>query len=385
MRIVHVSVGGVPVLHRYGGAIQRRVIETAVAQAARGDDVVVYSPGDADERQQYHGVEVRSVICKQPGRLGWIELQRRMVAEVTNEHADVLHFHSQPEGAILSRNIAAKKFLSYDYFLIRGGRKTPLYPLYRHFLGAFDALLPVSQYCLEESRRFWHHKPERMRVLPNGVSTTQFRPDQDLQRAERATLGIEKRVVLYVGRLCQQKGTDILIDACRLLKERGDEVQLVVAGPIGQFGQSDDSTEHWQERIQEVGGIYLGPVAEERLCAVYNMADLFIMPTRTLEMFGMAAVEAQACGKPTIASDHGGLIETVPDDCGARFPVGDVRALATRISYFLDHRTAYERASANALRNAARYDWERIVDQLVPIYGETPPSDVARQRMVAAT
>jgi len=372
MRIVHVSVGGVPVLHRYGGAIQRRVIETAVAQAARGDEVIVYSPGDMNGQQQYRGVEIRFVVCKRPRRLGWIELQQHMVADVKNEHVDVLHFHSQQEGGILSRNLAAKKILSYDYFLIRGGRKTPFYPLYRHFLGAFDALLPVSQYCLEESRRFWNLKPERMQVLPNGVSTTQFRPDPDLQRAERARLGVQKRVVLYVGRVCQQKGTDILIDACRLLKERGDEVQLVVAGPIGQFGQSDDSAERWQERIQEVGGIYLGAVAEEKLCAVYNLADIFVMPTRTLEMFGMAAVEAQACGKPTIASDHGGLIETVPEDCGARFPVGDVRALATRIAYFLDHRTAYERASVNALRNASRYDWERIVDQLAPIYRKTP-------------
>jgi len=385
MRIVHVSVAGMPVLYRYGGAIQRRVIETAIAQAARGDDVVVYSPGETDGRQQYRGVEVRSVACKRAGRLGGIELQRRMVADMEDEQLDILHFHSQPEGAILSRRIAAKKFLSYDYFLIRWGRKTPLYPLYRHFFGSFDALLPVSQYCFDESRRFWRIAPDSMRVLPNGVSTAQFRPDRALQQAERQKLDIHKRVVLYVGRVCRQKGTDVLIDACKWLNERRDDIQLVVAGPIGQFGQTDDSTEGWEVRIRRAGGIYLGPVAEERLCAIYNMADIFVMPTRTLEMFGMAAVEAQACGKPVIASDHGGLVETVPDDCGARFPVGDARALATQLAYFIDHQTAYERAAANALGNAARYDWERIVDQLAVIYRETPAAPASRRLAEAMT
>ena len=49
------------------------------------------------------------------------------------------------------------------------------------------------------------------------------------------------------------------------------------------------------------------------------------MPTREFEMFGMAAVEALACGKPVVASDHGGLKETVPDACGGRFTPGNER------------------------------------------------------------
>jgi glycosyltransferase involved in cell wall biosynthesis len=377
MRIVHVSVGGTPVLHRFGGAIQRRVIETAVRQAARGDEVIVYSPGAADERRAYRGAEIRFLACKRKGTLGWIELQRRVVRDLAGEAVDVLHFHSQPEGAVLSRKIAAKKVLSYDYFLFRRGRKTPLFPLYRRFLRAFDAHLPVSEYCRDESQAYWHLPAEKMRVLPNGVSMEQFQPDPALARAEREAHGITKRVVLYVGRVCEQKGTDLLIDACQALNARRDDVQLVVAGPIGQFGRTEDS-EGWAERIARAGGVYLGPVAEEKLRATYNMADIFVMPTRVHEMFGMAAVEAQACGKPVVASDHGGLIETVPTDCGARVPVGDATAVATGIERLLDDPAAYERAATNALRNAARYDWERVVDDLDAIYRETPATHTRR-------
>src|SRR5207244_1408501 len=104
-------------------------------------------------------------------------------------------------------------------------------------------------------------------------------------------------------------------------------------------------------------GLYLGAVEESRLRAVYNLADVFVMPTRKSEMFGMAAVEAQACGKPVIASDHGGLQEVVPEDCGARFPVGNAEKLADEIEKLIDDPSLYASCSANALRNAAKYAW----------------------------
>ena len=374
MRIVHVSVGSVPVLYRYGGAIQRRIIEIAQEQAARGHEVVVYSVGEADGRLHHGGVEVRFLACRSSSRyrhllrLGWIELQMRVAADLRRERVDILHFHSQPEGALLSRGIPAVKFLSFDSFLFHGGRGSPLYPFYRRSLNAFDGLLPVSGYCLDESRRYWGLPPDRMHVLYNGVNVGQFHPDADLQRAEKEALGIEERVILYLGRVCRQKGTDLLLDAYRALRRRRDDIRLVVAGPIGQFGRLGGDNGEWQDRIRDVGGLYLGPVAEERVAGLYNLADIFVMPTREFEMFGMAAVEAQACGKPVVASDHGGLRETVPVGCGARFATGDHRDLAEKIGYLLDDREAYHLASSRARDNALSFGWARIAERLGDLY-----------------
>jgi glycosyltransferase involved in cell wall biosynthesis len=153
----------------------------------------------------------------------------------------------------------------------------------------------------------------------------------------------------------------------RLLNDRRRDCQLVIAGPIGQFGLTDDP-EHWVERIREVGGKYLGAIEENRLAAIYNLADVFVMPTRLLEMFGMAAVEAQACGKPVVAADQGGLQEVVPSDCGARFPVGNANRLAEEIEKLLDDPKRYQTCAANARRNAAQYDWKSICDTLDTLY-----------------
>ncbi len=367
MHISHVSVSTLPVLHRFGGAIERRIMEVARAQARRGHVVRVYSIGDREETRDLDGVTYRFVKCRT--RLPWrhLEFQYRTARELRRSGGDVVHFHSQPEGALMSRGVSAKKVLSYDYYAFRGGRRTPLYHAYKQVLRRFDLLLPCSEYCLQESKSFWDLPGSKLRVLYNGVNPEQFRPDPAAAAAERARLGIDRRVVLYVGRVCTQKGSDVLLEAMASLNRRRRDAQLVVAGPIGQFGLRDDP-EHWAERIARVGGRYLGAVEEGRLAAVYNLADVFVMPTRLLEMFGMAAVEAQACGKPVIASDHGGLREVVPADCGARFPAGDSARLAEEIERLLDDPGRHAACSAAALRNAARYRWDAVCDTLENLY-----------------
>ena len=367
MNISHISVSTLPVLYHLGGAIERRIVEIATEQARRGHRVKVYSVGDTSDTRSVNGVTYRFLRCRTPLPFKHVEFQYRVVRELKKHSTDVLHFHSQPEGAWLSKTITAKKILSYDFFQFRGGRRTPLYHVYKRLLPCFDLLLPCSQYCLDESQAFWGFPPEKLRVLYNGVNTRQFRPDVDAAVRERRALRIDKKVMLYVGRVCEQKGSDVLLQAAMTLRNRRRDVLLVVAGPIGQFGSNDDPN-RWIERIRNVGGRYLGAVEDSRLNAVYNLADVFLMPTRANEMFGMAAVEAQACGKPVVCSDTGGLREVVPPACGARFPVGDASRMADEIETLLDDSSLYATRSVNALKNAAMYDWARICDTCDELY-----------------
>jgi len=371
MKIVHVCLPSLPVLYPWGGAIQRRIFEISRNQARYGHNVLVYSIGNKRGVKIIDGIEIHYLTCCLSGPFKALEYQIRVVLDMKKKFhdIDVLHFHSIPEGAFLSTKMPARKFLSYDYYNFHGIKKQSFfYYLYRLLILRFDFLLPCSLYCLEESKEFWKLPSRRMHVVYNGVNLNQFHPDTDLRKKERAILGIEdKKVILYVGRVCYQKGTDILIRAVQRLNHDEERVRLLIAGPISQFGKTYKA-DTWQKLISDTGGIYLGPVHEKRLPAIYNACDIFVMPTREFEMFGMAAIEAQACGKPVIASDHGGLKEVVPEECGGRFPINSDLELARKINLLLDNDDYYRSASKNAVENAVNYDWDIISKRLDDLY-----------------
>jgi glycosyltransferase involved in cell wall biosynthesis len=114
--------------------------------------------------------------------------------------------------------------------------------------------------------------------------------------------------------------------------------------------------------------IYLGPVEEAVLPSVYNMADVFVMPTRAYEMFGMAAIEAQACGKPVVCSNHGGLPEVISESSGLLFRTGDSADLAQKLRTLMDDGAMRQRFSKAAVGNARRFAWETITHKLYRVY-----------------
>ena len=228
-------------------------------------------------------------------------------------------------------------------------------------------MLPCSEYCRDTSSQYWGLPEARTLVLHNGVDLAQFAPDPEARAGMRARLGLDGPTLLYVGRVCEQKGSDLLLQAFAALRERRPEVRLVVAGPIGQFDQRGDP-QGWRDRLARAGARYLGPVEEAELAAVYNAADVFVMPTRRWEMFGMAAVEAQACGVPVVASDGGGLRETVPDGCGLRFEPGSADALVEAVQHLLADEDLRRRLGEEAHRQAARFGWGEIARRAGAVY-----------------
>jgi glycosyltransferase involved in cell wall biosynthesis len=343
------------------------MLELAKAQAARGSQVTVYSAEDQTGSAQRDGFELRSLRCRWSGTARRFEFLIKCLRDVRRLRPEVLHFHSVPEASFFAHRIDARTVLSYDHYLFFRGKRTPLYWWFRQGLRRFDYLLPVSEYCLTNSVSYWGLEGARVRVLFNGVNLNQFHPDSAGARQWKQDLGLnDDPVVMYVGRVCRQKGTDVLLDAYVRVKEKMPNVRLVIAGPAERFGHATGSD--LTARIAELGGIYLGAVEEDELARAYNLCDVFVMPTRTEEMFGMAAVEAQACGKPAVCSRHGGLVEVVCDKSGHFFPIGDSAALAEELVALLSNVELRQQMSAAARENAQRFDWNVLAADLEPIY-----------------
>ena len=365
LQVAHVGSVDVHPLHRRGGATQRRIVETASRQAQLGYDVAVYAAGDRDRVEQVRGFELRTVRCWSSGRVRRFEFLTRATADLRRRRPGVVHFHGNPEGA-LALHGACRSVMQFDFYIFLRGRAKALY---RHALRKFDRLLPVSRYCARSAIEYWNTADVPSEVLYNGVNVEQFAPDPAAGAAMRARCGVgDAPVALYVGRVCEQKGTDTLLSAHQLLRARMPQARLVVAGPPGQFGRTDGTP--LTARIAEVGGLYLGAVDESDLSAVYNMCDVFVMPTREYEMFGMAAAEAQACGKPVISTRHGGLVEVVSEASGAYFNPGDAAELARKLELLLTDHALYRQLAGAARTNAMRFAWPGIIGQIDRIYRE---------------
>ncbi|HXM42329.1 MAG TPA: glycosyltransferase family 4 protein [Bryobacteraceae bacterium] len=361
--IVHVGPSHLPLPARLGGAIERRMIELAEAQARGGEQVIVYSGGAETGWRKYRGVWIRYLSGSRT------DFALRFVLDVVSHTPRVIHVHNRAEIAWLAKATGRGPIvLSCDYHFEPWRRfphlRTLSKAVWRQCLLASDCIAPVSDYCREMFQGYWNLPDGKLTPIPNGVDCARFRPDSALRAEWRARLGLDARpMILYVGRLCEQKGTDLLAAAYRRLKR---PATLVLAGPCEQFGTTRLNA--LAAQVQEAGGVYLPPLDDADMPGIYNACDIFVMPTRELEMFGMAAVEAQACGKPVVASDHGGLRETVPVSAGVRFRTGDAMDLAAHLEALLGNPDLLSALATGARESAERYDWPGIAQHCNEVY-----------------
>ncbi len=370
--VVHIGPFNLELPARRGGAIERRMIELASAQARRGDRVIVFSLGRRIDEQEFSGFHIRYRPADS-SRSARLRLSWACAREIAAMSPRVAHLHSRAEIAWMLRRLApsVRTVLSCDYHL------EPLHAvpvvnaasraIWKHCLRSVSVVSPVSEYCARQYTDRWSLDPGRVAVIPNGVDAGRFRPSHEAGQVWRKRLGLDGRTVaLYVGRLCEQKGTDLLVEAWRPVRARLPDARLVAVGPADKFGHSH-SNQVMQDLLR-AGGIHVPPVEDDELAGVYNMADVFVMPTRELEMFGLAAVEAQACGKPVVASDQGGLRETVTPRSGIHFKAGDAQGLAFALERMLGSAELRIILSGGARREALRFSWDHIARRCEQVY-----------------
>lgn len=179
--------------------------------------------------------------------------------------------------------------------------------------------------------------------------------------------------LFYAGKLIERLGPQHLVEAARILKERGVPFSLSMAG-----------TGYMQEEIAAkikdyglAGNIDLkGFIYKEALIEEYRNCDIFIFPSiidsrGDTTGLGMVAMDALFYAKPVIASAVGGVVDIIIDGkTGYNVPQKDDLALAEKIIYVRDH---YEEASALALKGHAyaleNFSWGAVVSRLLKVYG----------------
>ena len=168
-------------------------------------------------------------------------------------------------------------------------------------------IVVLSEYTKEKLESTYSLPPEKIYVIPAGVDLTRFRPKDDKQ-SFRNLLGIPNGhfTLLTVRNLEPRMGLENLIQAFKIILAEKAHVSLVVGGegPLAQDLKSLARKSGVENNVK-----FVGYIPEEELPCYYQMADLFILPTRELEGFGLVTVEALASGLPVFGTPVGGTKE----------------------------------------------------------------------------
>ena len=216
------------------------------------------------------------------------------------------HLFMAPLAALIAR-IKNAKLIVQTHGIEAWPKPTPRQ---REAVEAADLVLSVSRHTRAAVLSWATIAPARVVVVPNTVRN-EFTPGDGSKM--RAALGMEgKRVLLTVARMDseqQYKGQDRMIAAMPHLVAMGDDVHYLIAG------EGDDRPR--LEALARETGVsdrvhFLGPVPSQQLKALYRVADLYVMPS-TGEGFGIAFLEAMACGTPALGLSVGGASDALAD------------------------------------------------------------------------
>ena len=249
----------------------------------------------------------------------------------------------------------------------------PLSRTHRYALSNTARVIAVSEAVARSLRARKIFEEEKIRVVENGVETARFARARAEFESEPRAAGDSLRVGI-VGELSELKGQEDFVRAAAVVARGfGPRVEFVVVGEDhSRGGQYRARLERLVSQSNLSGRVHLlGRVGEDRLMRVMASLDLLVSASRS-EAFGMAMVEALACGVPVVANATEGAREIVEDGAtGMLVPVGDVDALAFAITSLLEDDARRHTFGARAQEVAReRFDLARMVEATERVYEE---------------
>ena len=246
----------------------------------------------------------------------------------------LLHFHN--------KGVASRQDRLVDNFLYR-----------RLFHGSHVILLSPLLY--PDIRKYV--APELVSYCPNGLSVP-----------ETVHAPGEVPRILFLSNLLRSKGVPVLLEACRILKDRGLPFSCSLVGALSADYPGDTLSAEIREKGLDDRVVYEGPVYGEGKWAVFSKADVFVHPTLN-DSFPLVILEAMGSGLPVVATEEGGIPEMVRNGVdGLTCPKNDPAALADALGKLLSDKELRTRmGESGKARYRERYTEEQFEKRFVDI------------------
>jgi glycosyltransferase involved in cell wall biosynthesis len=357
------------------GGAERGTVELAGALVAAGWTSYVASGGGPLEREIARAGATHLTLplaSKNPlvMRRNTVELTRL----IRRLGIDVVHARSRAPAwsACAAARATGRHFVTT--FHNAYGARTALKRRYNSVMAQGDRVIAISDFVADHAASVYGVGRDRLRTIPRGVDLEIFDPHRvgaqriiNLARQWRLPDGLP--VVMLPGRLTRWKGGLDFIAAIATLGRR--DICCVLVGSEQRHGFRREL----EAAIRDNGLAGVFRLVDEcrDMPAAYMLTDVVVSASRDPEGFGRIIVEAQAMGRPVVATDHGGARETiVPGATGWLAPPRDSAAIAAAIGEALalaahERRQLAERSIAHI---AARYTSEAMCARTIHVYEE---------------
>ena len=357
------------------------IVATELGQqlAARGHEVhfVSYAlPFRLDKyatNLMYHGVETTAYpLFKFPPYT--LTLAAKMAEVSRNFNLDVLHVHyAIPHAAcaFLARQLLGAErggqpkiittLHGTDITLV--GSDPSFFDITRFSILASDGITAVSKYLADETTEVFRIDKE-IRVVHNFFDEKRFKPTTS-ECSRKEFVSEDEFLIMHISNFRPVKRTLDVIDIFdKIASEVPARLVLIGEGPDTILARRQVTKKGLTDRV-----VFLGN--QSRVEAVLPCADLFLIPSEE-ESFGLAALEALACGVPVIGTSGTGLVEVVDDfKNGFLLPVGDTTSMArASVSLLKNAPRLAEFKKTAAETSARRFGAEKVVTEYETYYEE---------------
>lgn len=356
------------------GGVARYVADLVADQVGRGWRVVVACPayGDlANEILAAGGVHVDWTADRAPRPRSLLEI-RRLARLVHREGPALVHLHSSKGGlagrlALRGRMATVFQPHGWSFDAVTGPMRRATVAWERAATRWATVTLCVSE--AERRRGEAHGLRAEWRVIHNGVDLQALvAATADERAAARRQLEIEDRpTVVCVGRLCREKGQDVLLDAWPAVLDRVPDAQLLLVGD----GRDENAVRRRAGKSIHLAG------KRNDVPVWLAAADVVAVPSR-FDGMSVALLEAMARGRAVVASDVGGAAEALGDDGGVLVRSEDPPALAEALAErLLDPHRAAELGRAARQRVERFHDLRETTGAVADLYAELTSSGTA--------
>lgn len=278
---------------------------------------------------------------------------------------DVIHAHDWLTilAGIEAKKISGKPLIFHVHALEtdRSGIwvDTRIFAIEKYGLEHADKIIAVSEYTKNILIEKYGISPHKIAIVHNGTDAV---TDND----ERASQLLRKRhkMVLFLGRLAEQKGPAFFVEIARKILGRRHDVHFVIAGTGGLL----------QSLIHKVASLRLGKyihftgfLDHQKIARIFRLADVYVMPSIS-EPFGISCLEALSYGVPVVISKQSGAAEVLPHVIKADF--WDIDDMANKVVALLDYEALRRTTLQNSQENLRHLTWERAADSLIGIYSD---------------